>query len=486
MNTPDAQQAPELANQSDKANFPIVRTIVVGIFLIGAFVVPYFGFPFFVENLVGLEDAFTTGLILLAIGVVVSAIAIYVRRRWKNGYTRFFICLAALMTIGSFLLFYGHFFSLVGNDITATLFPQSGLAGALFIIPFFAMITAGGMSWLISWWLLPVYRYLSKSRVMHSLLAAVLAIMIWPLLGYLLSAPAIIQGGIERRAAEGEITSVTYDVSEHSDIFNVQFTGTASRLYHFNGGSSASRNNQRPGTSGLTVVPKSADVDGEFFIYDNSVTGETYVQFRDSSGEVLAESSNVCTYDFSAPRTFSPDNTKYASQLSIDGLCEDLFVYDATTREAKTFSNPGRMIRWLDNEHALLVNIYSKNMRVYDTEEQKIQPITVPHDRFNGGEYNPMTTSELGADVTEGKPWLAVANTIEDGEACEVLLLNPQEKRQIVLNGFPFDSGCDGVKWEEDFSSLLIHEESEEFRGLGREYRLEFLPSGDIFTSSAL
>jgi uncharacterized membrane protein len=62
---------------TDYKHFSILRTVVVGLILIAFFAIPYFGYPFFTKNLVGLEGTFKTGLILLAISTVISLLAIF-------------------------------------------------------------------------------------------------------------------------------------------------------------------------------------------------------------------------------------------------------------------------------------------------------------------------------------------------------------------------------------------------------------------------
>jgi|AntRauTorcE11897_2_1112592.scaffolds.fasta_scaffold01200_12 hypothetical protein len=464
---------------TDYKHFSILRTVVVGLILIAFFAIPYFGYPFFTKNLVGLEGTFKTGLILLAISTVISLLAIFARRRWKNGFTRAGIILAALMTIGSLLLFFGHSLRLVGNNITASLFSQSGLAGALFIIPFFSMIAAGGLSWLISWWLLPMYRYLSRGKVMHSLLAAFLALFIWSLLGYVLSVPAMIQGGVEKRAIQQELTTVTYDVSKNTDMFDVQSSDLPRKSFE----DSFPAAESRPlGISGITVVPKPAAVSGEFFVQKNPATGATIVQFRDSSGQVLEESGDVCAYDFLAPKTFTSDQTKYASQVVKRGLCEELFVYDATKQKATTLSDPGRMFRWLDNQYALLFDYDRNILKVYDSKEESVRAITVPDDRFRGADFNPMSMVELGTSVAEDKPWLALANPTKGEESCEILLLDLRNKKQVVLTGLPADSGCSAAGWGEGNQSVLVYKEGTQIVGSFPTYRLKFLGSDSIFS----
>lgn len=187
MNSLDEKQ------YTEPARIFIIRTIVVGIILIVTFAIPYYSPSFFQENLVALKDAFKTGLIYLAISITASAVAIYIRRNKKSKLTRIFITATALMTIGSFLLFYSYYFQLVGKDVTTILLPQSGLGEAIIITSLFALIAVAKVSLLLSWWLLPLYRHLSHGEVIHTLRAAVLAVLLLPLFGFLVNTPSTIQ-----------------------------------------------------------------------------------------------------------------------------------------------------------------------------------------------------------------------------------------------------------------------------------------------------
>lgn len=467
--------------------FDMNRFIAFGFVLIALFAFLYYQYSGIFKHIVGLETAFETAATYLAIGVVLSAVAIYVRRRKKNALTRSFVAVSALLVIGALISFYTSILSKVGAggdvlDILDKFLPGSGWdAPAIFILIFIIYFGIFGLSWLISWWLLPVYRHLSQGKVMHSLLAVFLVMVVWPYLITLVSLSASFLEKTQSRIAETNISTITYNVSENEDMFNVQYTGTdIAKRFDFYGGMAMYPDKQRSDMVGLSVIPKPEAVTGEFFVYDTAAD-ETIVQFRGDAGEILFKSGDVCASDdFQSPRTFSPDNTKYASKLVKDRSCEDMLVYDAVTREAKEFSHDGRMLRWLDNQHILLVNKHvwetgssRQSLGVYDTEERKVRPITSPHDRFKGADSYSRVIGGIGADMAEDRPWLAAANPVEQ---CEVLLLNPGDKEQIVLNGLPFNGACDGVKWDNSDNSLLIHGQHD-----GRVYRLDFLPSADVF-----
>lgn len=180
MNTSDQRQnyKPE--------NISLTRFIAFGLAIIGLFSLFYYYYSYsgVLRHIVGLEEAFGTASTYLAIGVVLSVIAIYVRRRKKNVLTRIFVATAALLVIGALLSFYTFFFDHVGvaSDIAHVIFPGSGWDSAAgFFIPIFVLyFVIFGLSWLISRWLLPVYRHLSQGKVIHSLLAAFLAIALSP------------------------------------------------------------------------------------------------------------------------------------------------------------------------------------------------------------------------------------------------------------------------------------------------------------------
>lgn len=179
MNTSNQQQGYK------PANIPITRLIAVGLALIGLSVFLYHAYSNVFRHIVGLEEAFASSAMLLAFGVVLSGVAIYVRRRKKDALTKIFVAVTALLVIGALLSFYIFLVSLVGagSDILDIFFPGSGWSIAPMIISVFLIqLSIFGLSWLISWWLLPVYRHLSQGKVMHSLLAAFLALMIWPIL----------------------------------------------------------------------------------------------------------------------------------------------------------------------------------------------------------------------------------------------------------------------------------------------------------------
>lgn len=186
MNTQDEQQ-----NVNPMETFTI-RTTVAIIILIGTFAIPYYNSSIFEETLSGLEAAYKISLILLVVALVLSAIAVYIRRRKKNIFTRFIAAATALMTIGSIVLFYNYYLQLLFVDITIALFPEISPGEGTVIISIFILIAVAGVSWLISWWLLPFYRYFTKDTVMHSFRAAVLAVLLLPLFNFMLGTRSII------------------------------------------------------------------------------------------------------------------------------------------------------------------------------------------------------------------------------------------------------------------------------------------------------
>lgn len=170
----------------------ITRTTVAIIALIGTFAIPYYSSLLFDETLSRLEAAYKIALIFLVIAVMLSAIAVYIRRRKKNMFTRFTVAATALMTIGSFALFYNHYLQLLFVDITIALFPEISSGEGTVILSLFLLIAVAGVSWLISWWLLPFYQYFTKDKVMHSFRAAVLAVLLLPLFNFMLGTPSMI------------------------------------------------------------------------------------------------------------------------------------------------------------------------------------------------------------------------------------------------------------------------------------------------------
>lgn len=188
MNTSDQRQDYKPENVS------LTRFIVFGLAIIGVFILYYYYYNSYsgiLSHIVGLEEAFGTASTHLAIGVVLSVIAIYVRRRKKNVLTRIFVATAALLVIGALLSFYTFLFDHAGftSDIAHLIFPGSGWDSAAgFFIPIFVFYLAiFGLSWVISLWLLPVYQHLSQGKVIHSVLAAFLAMALSPFLIFLTS-----------------------------------------------------------------------------------------------------------------------------------------------------------------------------------------------------------------------------------------------------------------------------------------------------------